>query len=262
MTGLLSLDFVRDSALKCSPAYSSHFEPTIAFSRLRAMQELFQEDLYAVLGVEETAQPEEIRKAYLKLAKKLHPDRFPNDPEKRAEAQTEFSKVTRAHDVLSDAKQRDEYDTLRNLARNKSAIDSGTGAAAAPAATATAEKTEGREQWAVKHHERAIDMLKRKRYPEAETAIKEALRLCPNNAAYHATLAEIHLARGWKTLAQTAVQSALKIDPKNHEAKTIELKLKAGTAGKTTGAHKKPDASGSEKKGFLDQLKDLLGKKM
>ena len=67
----------------------------------------YNEDFYAVLGVEETAAPEEIRKAYLKLAKKLHPDRFPNDPEKRAEAQAEFSKVTRAHDVLSDAKQRD-----------------------------------------------------------------------------------------------------------------------------------------------------------
>ncbi|MBX9687760.1 MAG: DnaJ domain-containing protein [Candidatus Obscuribacterales bacterium] len=218
----------------------------------------FQEDLYAVLGVEETAAPEEIRKAYLKLAKKLHPDRFPNDPEKKAEAQTEFSRVTRAHDVLSDAKQRDEYDTLRNLAKNKLAIDSGT-AAAAPAAAAEKapeQKGESREAWAVKHCERAVDMLKRKRFPEAETAIKEAIRLCPNNAVYHATLAEIQLGRGWKTLAMTAVQTALKIDPKNHEAKAVELKIKANT--KSTGDHKKP---AGEKAGFLDQLKQLLNKK-
>ncbi len=80
------------------------------------MQE-FEEDYYAVLGVEETAPPEEIRKAFLRLAKKLHPDRYPNDAEKRALAQTEFAKVTRAHEIISDAQRRAEYDTLRSLSR-------------------------------------------------------------------------------------------------------------------------------------------------
>lgn len=217
-----------------------------------------QEDFYAILGVEETATPEEIRKAYLKLAKKLHPDRFPNDAEKRAEAQTEFSRVTRAHEVLSDAKQKDEYDALRNL-KNK--------AAAAPAAEAAPEKgsepKENKETWAQKHSERATDLLKRKRFPEAETAIKESIRLCPNNACYHAVLAEIQLARGWRTLAMSTVQQALKLDPKNHEAKQVELKLKAG--GKSSGSVKdgKGEGGGSgEKKGFLDQLKELLNKKI
>ena len=44
------------------------------------MQE-FEEDYYAILGIESDASQEDIRKAYLSLAKKLHPDRFPNDPE-------------------------------------------------------------------------------------------------------------------------------------------------------------------------------------
>lgn len=215
------------------------------------MPQEFGEDFYGLLGVEEEATPEEIRKAYLKLAKKLHPDRFPNDPDKRAEAQQQFSKVTRAHDVLSDANQREEYDALRMLAKNK-----GTPAAESSAATAAAASPEGRDQWAEKHNVRALDLLKKKRFPEAETAIKEAIRLCPNNAVYHTTLAEIQLARGWRTLAQSTVQQALKIDPKNHEAKTFELKLKSSAAGKVTGAQKKP-----ESKGFLDQLKTLLGKK-
>lgn len=236
--------------------YSS--EPTIAFSRFTAMLDI-QEDFYAMLGVEETAAPEEIRKAYLKLAKKLHPDRFPNDPEKRAEAQTEFSKVTRAHEVLSDAKRRDEYDALRNLAKGKL---SGPQPAQEAAPEKTEQKGETKESWAVKHCERALDMLKRKKFPEAETAIKEAIRLCPNNAVYHATLAEIHLARGWKTLAQTAIQQALKLDPKNHEAKQVELKLKTSGAVKATSGSAKAAASNGEKKGFLDQLKELLNKKM
>lgn len=221
----------------------------------------FQEDLYAVLGVEEGSPPEEIRKAYLKLAKKLHPDRFPNDPEKRAEAQTEFSKVTRAHDVLSDAKQREEYDTLRSLAKNKLGVDNGSGAQQAAAATATEKKAEGKEEWANKHLARATELLRRKKFPEAETAIKEAIRLNPNNPVYHATLADIHLARGWKTLAVSAVGTALKLDPKNHEAKAVELKIKSqtgSTAAKSTGGVQKP---GAEKKGFLDQLKGLLNKK-
>jgi molecular chaperone DnaJ len=93
------------------------------------MQDL-QEDYYAILGVEETASPDDVRKAYLKLAKKLHPDRFPNDPEKKAEAQAQFSKVSRAHDVLGDPKQREEYDALRILARNRAALETG-----APGAT-------------------------------------------------------------------------------------------------------------------------------
>ncbi len=220
-----------------------------------------QEDFYGTLGVEESSTPEEIRKAYLKLAKKLHPDRFPNDPERRAEAQTEFSKVTRAHEVLSDAKQRDEYDALRNLAKNKLGVDSGSGAAATEAKDEKAgEQKDGKEQWAAKHHERAIDMLKRRRFPEAETAIKEAIRLCPNNAAFHATLAEIHLARGWKTLATSSVQQALKLDPKNYEAKQVELMLKAG--GHKAGPQKGSKATGEQKKGILDQLKELLNKKM
>lgn len=221
-----------------------------------------QEDFYAVLGVEEAATPEEIRKAYLKLAKKLHPDRFPNDPERRAEAQTEFSKVTRAHEVLSDSKQKDEYDALRNLAKNKAAIDAGTGGSAAAEKPTEEKKAENRESWAAKHCERATDMLTRKKFPEAETAIKEAIRLCPNSAKYHATLAEIHMARGWRTLAMTAVQTALKIDPKNYEAKQVELKLK--TSNKSSGTHKEQmgDKNPGEKKGFLDQLKDLLNKKV
>ncbi len=217
-----------------------------------------EEDFYGVLGVEETAAPDEIRKAYLKLAKKLHPDRFPNDPEKRAEAQVEFSKVTRAHEVLSDAKQKDEYDALRRLARNK-----GIAAVAEAPAEKAEVKAENRDSWAAKHCDRANDMLSRKRFPEAETAIKEAIRLAPNNAKYHAVLAEIQMARGWRTLAMTSVNAALKIDPKNYEAKQVELKLK--TSNKSSGTQPKeaaaPAANG-EKKGFLDQLKELLNKKM
>ncbi len=228
----------------------------------------YQEDLYADLGVEETATPEEIRKAYLKLAKRLHPDRFPNDPEKRAEAQKEFSKVARAHVILADVRQREEYDALRGFTKSRA----GGALAAAEAAAAAAHPVhtpQDKEQWARKHYDRANDCLKRKKFPDAETAIKEAIRLMPECADFFALQAEIQLQRGWKTLATASVNQALKIDPKHYHAKDVELRVKASAASTATATGKDKDKAKSSsgggaggKKGFMEQLKELLNKKM
>lgn len=226
------------------------------------IEQEYQEDLYANLGVEESATPEEIRKAYLKLAKRLHPDRFPNDPEKKAEAQKEFSKVARAHDILSDARQREEYDALRGLAKARGV---GGAVAEAVAPVEVAHSPQDKSQWARKHFDRANDCLKRKKYPDAETAIKEAIRLQPDCADFYACQAEIQLQRGWKTLATTSVQQALKIDPKHYHAKDVELRIKASTATKGGDGKDKDKAKstgGTGKKGFMDQIKELLNKKI
>src|SRR5689334_14643539 len=63
------------------------------------------QDLYEVLGVARDATPEEIKKAYRQLARKLHPDVNPD-----AATQERFKEVTRAYDVLSDPKKREMYD--------------------------------------------------------------------------------------------------------------------------------------------------------
>ena len=64
-------------------------------------------DLYQVLGVDRKASPEEIKKAYRKLARENHPDRNPDDPA----AESRFKEIQNAYDTLSDPDKRREYDS-------------------------------------------------------------------------------------------------------------------------------------------------------
>lgn len=63
-------------------------------------------DLYSELGVNRDAGEADIKKAYRKLAKQLHPDKNKGNPN----ASERFSKVTRAYDILTDKDKRARYD--------------------------------------------------------------------------------------------------------------------------------------------------------
>lgn len=63
-------------------------------------------DYYKVLNIDKSATEADIKKAYRKLARKLHPDLNPNDKE----AQAKFQQINEANEVLSDPEKRKKYD--------------------------------------------------------------------------------------------------------------------------------------------------------
>lgn len=70
-----------------------------------------EKDYYKALGVTKSAGQPDIKKAYRKLARELHPDANPGD----ARAEARFKEVSEAYSVLSDGKTRKEYDDARRL---------------------------------------------------------------------------------------------------------------------------------------------------
>ena len=79
-------------------------------------------DYYQLLGVTKSASPDEIKKAYRKLALQYHPDR-----NKGKDAEGKFKEVTKAYEVLSDPQKKQTYDQYGHAA-----FEQGAGAAGGP----------------------------------------------------------------------------------------------------------------------------------
>jgi molecular chaperone DnaJ len=88
-----------------------------------ANQDWFDKDFYKSLGVSSDASETEIKKAYRKLAKDLHPDKNPGN----AQSEQKFKDVSEAYSVLSDADQRREYDAVRTMTHGGARFTAGGG---------------------------------------------------------------------------------------------------------------------------------------
>ncbi|SNY87688.1 molecular chaperone DnaJ [Nocardia amikacinitolerans] len=76
-----------------------------------SQREWIEKDFYKELGISSSASQDEVKKAYRKLARDLHPDANPGD----TKAEERFKAVSEAHAVLSDPAKRKEYDDTRKL---------------------------------------------------------------------------------------------------------------------------------------------------
>ncbi len=78
-------------------------------------------DLYELLGVERGSSPEDLKQAYRRLAKQLHPDRHP----KNSSAAERFKEINAAYDVLKDPQKRAIYDRFGQEGLNGGAAQGG-----------------------------------------------------------------------------------------------------------------------------------------
>ena len=76
-----------------------------------ASQDWMDKDFYASLGVSKDASEADVKKAYRKLARTHHPDQNPGDEA----AEKKFKEISEAYAVLSDPKERQEYDAVRAM---------------------------------------------------------------------------------------------------------------------------------------------------
>jgi len=85
-------------------------------------KDYLEKDYYKTLGVPKSATTADIKKAYRELARKYHPDANKGD----AKAEERFKEITEAYNVLSDEKQRKEYDDARSMFGSGFRVPGGT----------------------------------------------------------------------------------------------------------------------------------------
>ena len=152
-------------------------------------------DYYELLGIGKDAGVADVRKAYAKIAKERHPDRF-TDPVERERAQEFFKEATAAFNALSNERSRREYDTQM----------------AKPVARTP-------EEHAQLAYNEGLEYLKRGDAVAAGERLRQAVYLAPRDARYHAALGRA-LSRDPRTARDGihALEEATRLDPAGVQA--------------------------------------------
>lgn len=155
-------------------------------------------DHYAILELGATAEPEAIRDAYYFLARRYHPDRFRTGPLEDLLKPIEgyFTRVTEAHNTLSDPLLRQAYDEQRTQG------------------TTTARPEQDTRELARQNFAHAKVLLDRGRHQDAVTSLENALSLAPNEARYHMELGRVLIRNPRRRAdAEEHLRQATTLDP-------------------------------------------------
>lgn len=206
-------------------------------------------DYYEILGIPRTASVTEIRKAYLKIARERHPDRFA-DPVEKERAQEFFKDATAAFNTLLSDHTRAQYNA--ELDRPK----------ATPEERVQFLIAEAHELFKSGELGHAIDRVRQAIYLQPQEikhkmllgrlltkhpqtahegiqVIEEVIRQEPRNVQAHLDLAVAFQARGLTLRARKAAEAAAAIDPLNLTATRLLLTLKP-----REGPEDKPEGGG------------------
>jgi curved DNA-binding protein CbpA len=221
---------------------------------------------YEVIGIAHNASVAEIKRAYYALARRFHPDRFRRAADVATLSRIEgaFARIAQAYETLSDARARATYDsklasrpaqppraTVRRDAKPVADHKPRSTADTAQDAPQNAEESfqlgltamqKGDVVKSIPHFREAVRLAPQQaRYHalygralmtdaharrQAETELRQAVALDPNNASYRVTLAQLYLAVGLQHRAESELERALALDPRHAPARQMLERIK------------------------------------
>jgi len=192
LIGALAVHVDESSTPRTLPGVGSAAAALALEGKLReALTKHKSQNHFEVLGVADDATPDDVRKAFMTLAKTVHPDKVGRrSPELVELAGKVFARISEAHDALSSPEKRQLY--VSQLKRSRGA---------------QADRSEvSRILTAEQQFQRAEEAVRRRDFPAALDALKWALELDSNEGEFYAL-------RGWVLFLQQQDQGGRNSDP-------------------------------------------------
>ncbi|MEE8313354.1 MAG: response regulator [Myxococcota bacterium] len=202
LVGALSFEGAGSEDAKPTPAAPTPAEPSSGPEQLEERKrQQAKQNHFEVLGLDPKASEADARNAFVGLAKRYHPDKVgTSSPEMQVLAAEVFSRISQAHEVLSNPERRRNY--LKELKKGSSA-------------RADKDKVT-RIVSAEQQFRKAEELVKRRQYPEAIEALRWALKLDPDEGEFHALL-------GWASFLAAPKDLTVKKEAIEHMQKATAL---------------------------------------
>lgn len=203
---------------------------------------------YEVLGVRPGASDKEIKQAYYRLARDLHPDKAANEQERKRNEQS-FAEISEAYNVLKEKARRDEYDRASKRDEDKKVKagqqdegkKEGTFVRKKEKVSKAVERSAERTQIARKAYNMGMHAIKLSDYDQAVGFFEAAVKNDDREAVYFYRLA-MSMLHGSKSFSKTvdSCHRAVEMDPYNMDYKLLlgEIYEKAGVVSKAKDIYK------------------------